>query len=98
MKLVLLLIVIVGAAIAQQLSLGDWIHLEVETIMAINPNLTIAECTTMCDDLFRLQNIADETVTDNLCHHACECEIDNNCDDHTHPPHPTNEPVQTSRP
>ncbi|XP_055897933.1 uncharacterized protein LOC129928278 isoform X1 [Biomphalaria glabrata] len=91
MKLVFLVVCLVAVAVAQ-LSLGDLVHHEVEAIMNQYPHLTIHECTVRCDALFDMGTTADEQATDDLCRHACECEIRQNCDAHTHPPHPTQQP------
>ncbi|CAL1526757.1 unnamed protein product [Lymnaea stagnalis] len=72
------------------LFLADLIHVEVQALLALDPQLTVTQCTRECDAMFDLGVLADETHSDELCLHACQCEIQKNCAaDHTHPPHPT---------
>merc|ERR1711936_45863 len=69
-------------------ALVHMVHLEVQELIKANAGMTSAECTTKCDALFGLLESHDEAQTDDMCKHACECDVDHNCN-HPVGQHPT---------
>merc|ERR1711879_352320 len=51
------------------------IHTEVVALLAADKNLTQANCDKKCDAIFALLAQKDETLTDRVCHHECDCVI-----------------------
>merc|ERR1711941_100099 len=58
------------------------IHTEVVALLAADKNLTQANCDKKCDAIFALLAQKDETLTDRVCHHECDCVIHNNHNNH----------------
>ena len=50
---------------------ADLVKHEVEALLAQNPGMSEADCTSQCDALFNLLQDHDETATDNMCAHDC---------------------------
>ncbi|XP_005094927.1 uncharacterized protein LOC101862255 [Aplysia californica] len=97
MKVAIVLLACVAAAFAQHHNggMGDLIHHEVVALIQADPNLTVDNCVTKCDALFDLIDQHDEDRTDDMCKHACDCEINKTCDHHMHVTHPTHHPHPT---
>merc|ERR1712012_522897 len=66
----------------------ELVHNEVVELVKANSGLTSAECTSKCDALFGLLEAHDEQSTDDHCKHACECDIDHNCQHGDHSSNP----------
>merc|ERR1711941_79639 len=76
------------------------IHTEVVALLAADKNLTQANCDKKCDAIFALLAQKDETLTDRVCHHECDCVIHKrNCGVHfnQHPGGPT-QPTKRQQP
>merc|ERR1711962_173403 len=94
MKVVIIALVCLSVALAQQHhnnqhpdqhqnqhqdALMNMIHMEVQALLKDYPGMTSTDCEKMCDSMFGLMDNHDETVTDNYCKGACQCDIDHNC-------------------
>merc|ERR1711872_1070898 len=63
------------------------VHTEVQAIIAANSGISSAECEIKCDAVFNMMDTNDDSSTDDHCKHACQCDIDKNCQ------HPTGQPA-----
>merc|ERR1711973_276504 len=107
MKVAIVLFACVAVALAQQHPpagnhhhnpMFELILNEVKALRTADTDLTSADCITKCDAVFGLDDPKDEAQNDAMCKNVCECEIDQNCQQHQHPTHPTHAPHGTHGP
>merc|ERR1712002_698916 len=100
MKVAIILFACVAVALSQHgpggdhghNNLGHLVHEEVIALLKNDANLSVDDCEKKCDAVFNLLASHSEALVDDICKHACECEILKNCDHHhgtgnTHAPH-----------
>merc|ERR1711860_345178 len=92
MKACLILLAVVASAFAAN-EINRLVHMEVAALYKAEPAMTVDQCKAKCDAEFALIAGRDEMMLDRICAHECDCQKNNNCQQHathaTHCPHHT---------